>query len=76
MTQLTKHLFLIKLAAVEGERCGGRGGPWCLEGLLCVGKTQEVDGQGTCRNSSKLQTFIINFLLNRESLSIQKLKLI
>ena len=36
------------LEAKEGERCGGRSGPWCEKGLRCIGKALEVDGQGTC----------------------------
>ena len=45
-----KNEFYIEKAAREGERCSGR--MKCPEGLQCVGKILEVDGQGTCRKSS------------------------
>ena len=34
--------------AKEGESCGGEQGPWCDDGLRCVGQDLANDGQGTC----------------------------
>ena len=50
----SKNCFLIEIDALEGQRCNERSGPTCAEGLQCIGKIQQVDGQGTCRNSSNL----------------------
>ena len=40
--------------AKEGEVCGGRQGPWCDDGLKCVGPDLAVDGQGKCEKEGNL----------------------
>ena len=55
------------LEATEGERCGGRQGPWCGDGLRCIGRALLVDGQGTCiREGMQFSIYItIIFLIIR-----------
>ena len=53
--KISKWILYGKVAR-EGERCSGR--MKCADGLRCVGKILEVDGQGTCRKSGNLLNLI------------------
>ena len=67
-----KNQFWIEKVAREGERCSGR--MKCADGLRCVGKILEVDGQGTCRKSGNLLNLIA--LLSILALKIMPNKLL
>ena len=47
---LGRHLYrATEIKAKEGERCANTSGPFCDDGLTCIGKIQLVNGLGTCR---------------------------
>ena len=54
--------FNVDVESKEGERCGGRSGPGCEEGLQCIGKALEVNGQGTCIRQGMVQIFVTMYI--------------
>ena len=57
---LGQHLYRTSsIKSKEGERCSKLVGPFCEEGLSCIGKIQFVDGLGTCRRIGKYNTWIV-----------------
>ena len=56
---LGQHLYRTSgIRSKEGERCSKTVGPFCEEGLSCIGKIQFVDGLGTCRRIGKSNRWI------------------